>query len=199
VVMKFGAFAAARRVITEGRDLDVAEADAGVEHGRDERVTGHVRVHAWHPHAGGGGQVFEPAGCGVAVHPGVVGAAQERSFGPAIDRLVDGPCYRRWQRDEHDLAALAADSQHAVAVFFADVADAGAACFEDSQPERAEQRDQGEVVRVRRGVGGGDQCFELQVAGAECRRLGRHGWPADVVGWRLRQDLVDDADAVEAD
>jgi hypothetical protein len=33
----------------------------------------------------------------------------------------------------------------------------------------------------------------------EGRRLGGHGRPADVVGWRVRQDLVDHADPVEAD
>ena len=39
----------------------------------------------------------------------------------------------------------------------------GAAGFEDPQSEQAEQRDQGEVVRVGRQSRGGDQGFELQV------------------------------------
>jgi hypothetical protein len=46
--------------------------------------------------------------------------------------------------------------------------------------------------------GGGDQRFELQMAKTQGRRPGRHRRAADVVGWRARQDLVDDADAVEA-
>ena len=53
-------------VSVAGGDLDVAEADAGVEHGRDEGMAQHVRVHPRHAYAGGGGQVFEAAGCGVS-------------------------------------------------------------------------------------------------------------------------------------
>jgi len=45
-------------------DLHVAQADAGVEHGRDERVSEHVRVHPRHPDASGGGQLLEPSGRG---------------------------------------------------------------------------------------------------------------------------------------
>jgi hypothetical protein len=59
--------------------------------------------------------------------------------------------FRRWQRDKYDLGALAAYSQDAVAVFLAKVADAGAAGFEDPQPEH---RDEREVVRVVRQPGG---------------------------------------------
>jgi hypothetical protein len=72
--------------------------------------------------------------------------------------------------------------QHPVAVFLAEVADVGAASFEDSQPEQAEERDQGEVVGVGRQPGAGDQRFELQMPKTERRGLGRHGRSADVVG-----------------
>lgn len=85
-----------------------------------------------------------------------------------------------------------------MAVFFAQVADAGCAGFEDSQPEQAEEGDQGEVVRVGRQAGVGDQGFELQMTEAERRRLCGHRGRADVVGRRVRQDLVDHADPVEA-
>ena len=71
--------------------------------------------------------------------------------------------------------------------------------FEDPQPEQAKQRNQGKVVAVGRQPGGGDQSFELQMAKAESGRLCGYGGPADVVGRRVRQDLVDDTDAVEAD
>ncbi|MFC5006758.1 hypothetical protein ACFPIJ_54230 [Dactylosporangium cerinum] len=67
-------------------------------------------------------------------------------------------------------------------VLFAEIADAGSAGFEDPQAEQAEQCDQGEVVRVGRQSGGGDQRFELQVPQTERGRFGWHGRPADVVG-----------------
>ena len=54
-----------------------------------------------------------------------------------------------------------------MAVFLAEVADAGPAGFEDPQSERAEEGDQGEVVRVGRQPRGGDQGLELQMTEAE--------------------------------
>ena len=56
-----------------------------------------------------------------------------------------------------------------MAVFFAQVADAGPARFEDPQPEPAEQRDEGEVVAVGRQPRRGEQGFELQMTEAEGR------------------------------
>ena len=50
-----------------GGDLYVAQAHAGVEHRRDERLSQHVRMHPGHPDPGGGGEVFEPAGRGVPI------------------------------------------------------------------------------------------------------------------------------------
>lgn len=84
-------------------------------------------------------------------------------------------------------------------MFLAQVGDVRPAGFEDPQAEQAQEGEQGEVVRVRGLSGGGDQSFELQVPQAEGRRLGRHGGSADVVGWRVLQDRVDDADPIEAD
>ena len=72
-----------------------------------------------------------------------------------------------WQRGEDDLAALAVDLEDAVAVFLAQVGDAGPAGFEDPQAEQTDQRDQGEVVAVGRQPGGGDQRCELQMAQPE--------------------------------
>src|SRR6266508_2997213 len=126
-------------------DLHVAEADAGVEHGRHEGVAQHVRVHPRDPYPSGGSQVPEPSRRGMPVHPRAEGVAQDRSVGAAVDGAVDRSGHRWWQRDEHDLAALAAHAQYPVAVLFAQIADAGPARFEDPQPEQAEQRDQGEV------------------------------------------------------
>ena len=71
-----------------GGDLHVAQADAGVEHGRHERMPEHVRVHPGHADAGCAGQVFEPAGGGVAVHPPANRVAQDRPVGAAVDGAV---------------------------------------------------------------------------------------------------------------
>jgi hypothetical protein len=91
----------------------------------------HVRVHPGHPYPGCGGQVFEPAGGGVAVHSGAEGVTQDRPVSAGVDGAVDRPGHRGWQRDEYDLAALAVDSQDTVAVFLAQVVDVGSAGFED--------------------------------------------------------------------
>jgi hypothetical protein len=79
-----------------------------------------------------GGQVFEPAGGSVAIHPGAEGVAQDRPLRASVDGAVDGSGHRGWQRDQDDRAALAADTQDPVAVLLAQVGDAGAARFEDA-------------------------------------------------------------------
>ena len=117
-----------------GGDLHVAQADAGVEHRRDEGVAQHVRVHPRHPDPGGLGQMREPASACVPVHPGAQGVAQDRTAVATGDRVVDGSGDRWRQGDEDDLAAFSAYAQDAVAVFLAEVADVGAAGFEDPQP-----------------------------------------------------------------
>ncbi|MFF4879552.1 hypothetical protein [Micromonospora sp. NPDC000668] len=52
-------------------------------------------------------------------------------------------------------------------MFLTQVGDVRPAGFEDPQPEQAQERDQGEVVRVRGPSGCGDQGFELQVTQSE--------------------------------
>jgi hypothetical protein len=89
----------------------------------------------------------------VAVHPDAEGVTQDRPVAAAVNGPVDRSGHRGWQWDEHDLAALAVDSQYPVAVFLAQVVDAGPAGFKDPQPEQAQQRDEGEVVRVGRQPG----------------------------------------------
>jgi hypothetical protein len=54
-------------------------------------------------------------------------------------------------------------------------------------------------LMLRGQAGRGDQGFELQMPYPESGRFGRYRWPADVVGRRVRQDLIDDTRAVEAD
>jgi hypothetical protein len=79
------------RISMAGGDLDIAEADAGVEHGRDERVPQHVWMHPRYPDPGGLGQMLESAGGGVAVHAGADPVEQDRPGAPVADRAVDGP------------------------------------------------------------------------------------------------------------
>jgi len=84
-----------------------------------------------------------------------------------------------------------------VAVFLAQVGDVGSAASKIRSPSspRSATRTKSLMLVDRRAVAG----FELQMPEAEGRRLGRHGGPAHVVGWRVRQDLVDHAGPVEAD
>ena len=49
---------------------------------------------------------------------------------------VDGPRDRGRQRDQDNLAALAAHPHYPVAVFFAEVGDVGAGGFEDAQAKQ---------------------------------------------------------------
>jgi hypothetical protein len=58
-----------RGVGMAGGDLHVAQVDAGVEHGGDESVPEHVRVHPCDPHAPDVGEMSETKSGGVAVHP----------------------------------------------------------------------------------------------------------------------------------
>jgi len=67
--------------------------------------------------------MLEPAGGGVPVHPHAERVAQDRPAGR--DRRRPGRWLgpQRGQRDEHDLAALAAHAQYPVAVLLAQVGD----------------------------------------------------------------------------
>ena len=58
--------------------------------------------------------------------------------------LPDGDSWREW--DEDHFVAFVLHAQDAVAVFLAQIIDAGASGFEDPQ---VEHDDEGEVVRVR--------------------------------------------------
>ena len=106
-----------------GSDLHVPQVNPGVEHGRDEGMTEHVRVRPGDPHPGGFGEVPQAAGGGVAVHPGAAAVEQDRAAGTAGYGPVDGPRDGWWQRDQDDLGAFATDAQYPVPVLFAEVGD----------------------------------------------------------------------------
>ena len=75
----------------------------------------------------------------------------------------------RWKRDEDHLGALAADSEYAVAVFLAQVADVRAGGFEDPQAQQSEHGDEGEVTGAGGFAAGGEHGFELQVGESQGR------------------------------
>lgn len=68
-----------RGVGVAGGDLYVAKVYAGVEHGGDEGVPEHVRVHPRQVHASGVGESSQASGGGVPVHPPAPLVPQERS------------------------------------------------------------------------------------------------------------------------
>ena len=72
------------RVGVTGRDLDIPEVDASIEHGRDEGMAGHVRVCPGDLNAGGFGEVAQAAGGCVPVHTGAAAVEQDRSAQQAL-------------------------------------------------------------------------------------------------------------------
>ncbi len=109
----------------------------------------HVRVWPGDPHAGSLSQAPQAAGGGVAVHPGAAAVEQDRPAATGADRPVDGAADRWRQRDQDNLAPLAAHAQYPVAVFLTQVGDIGAGGFKDPQAKQAEHRHQREVVPER--------------------------------------------------
>jgi hypothetical protein len=124
-------------------------------------------VHLRDPQVGGRGQVPEPPGRRVPIHPAAARVSQDWAVIPLVVGSINRPSHRRRQRDENDLAALATNLEHLVAVFLTEVGDVRAARFEDPQSEQAGHGDQGEIVDVDRQSDGGDHGFELEVAEAE--------------------------------
>jgi hypothetical protein len=64
-------------------------------------------AHARHSDAGGCGQVFGLARCGVPVHPHAEGVTQDRPVVAAIDRAVNRSGHRWRKRHQDDFAAFA--------------------------------------------------------------------------------------------
>ena len=84
-----------------------------------------------------------------------------------VCRLRGGPQgrtgLRRGQRDQDDLAALAAHAQDTVTVLLAQVADDGTGGFEDPQARQPEHGDQREVMAIPGLTRSGQHGLELQV------------------------------------
>ena len=126
------------RVRMAGSDLHVMKVDSGVEHRGHKRVPQHVRMHPRQTDTGISGQVLQPSGGGMAIHPHGAQVPQDGPDGSTRDRPLDRPLDRRRQWGEDDLATLTADLQHPMAVLLAHIGNVGATGFEDPQPEQAE-------------------------------------------------------------
>ena len=63
-----------------GGYLDVTKIYSGVEHGRDEGVPQHVRMHPGQPDVRGNPEPAQPAGGGVTVHPRSMPIQENRSL-----------------------------------------------------------------------------------------------------------------------
>jgi hypothetical protein len=95
------------------------------------------------------GEPPQSAGGGVSVHPGAAAVEQDRPADSGAYGLIDSPADSRWQRDQDNLGALTAHTQHPVTVLFAEIGDIRADSFEDPQAEQPEHGHQREVTRVR--------------------------------------------------
>src|ERR1700733_8135795 len=111
------------RIRMAGGDLDIPQVDPSIQHGRDERVPEHMWVRAGNSHSGGFSKPPQAACCGMPVHADAAAVEEDGSTGTAADGAVDGPSNSWRQRDQRDLGAFAAHTQHPVAVLFARVGD----------------------------------------------------------------------------
>jgi len=96
-------------------DLHVAQGDAGVEGGHDERRSQHVRVHC--PQAGALADRADPAVGGTPIEPLSIAAAQDWSLATFADCQVDRASRTGDQRDRGRLVALAENAERPVAPF----------------------------------------------------------------------------------
>jgi hypothetical protein len=124
------------RVGVAGGDLDIPEVDAGVEHGGDEGVPEHVRVHAGQLDTGVLGEPAQSSGSAVPIHARAACGQKHRAGAPLVNGALEGAAHSEWKRNEYDLVALAAYPQHSVAVLLAEVLDVAAGGFEDPEPSR---------------------------------------------------------------
>jgi hypothetical protein len=82
-----------------GGDLDVAQVNACVEHGRDERVPEHMRMCPGDLDTSRSGEQSESAGGRMPVHSRAAIVEEDRPGTAAADGTVDGPAHCRAQRD----------------------------------------------------------------------------------------------------
>jgi|HubBroStandDraft_1064217.scaffolds.fasta_scaffold07294_8 hypothetical protein len=121
--------------------LDVAERDAGVERGGDERVSQSVRSDGLLQSGAAGDPADDPPGA-VPIEP-IAGWSEEgRSVAAFANGQVDRAGGPRGERGDGFLAALAGDGPDAVPALGAQVLDIRAGCSGYPQPIESEQQDQ---------------------------------------------------------
>jgi len=154
-----------------GGDLNVAQWDAGVEGGHDERRTEHVRMHV--VEAGPFADQADPAVRGAGVEASAVAASQDRAFATLADRQVEGAAGSGDERDGRRLVPFADDPLGPVPAFEPEFFDVGSAGFADTQAVQSEQDSD-------RGVHRGDA-----LCGVEKRGHLTATMPRCVVGWTV--------------
>ena len=180
-------------MVTGGK-LHVAQRDAGVEGGHDERGAQHVRVDVVEP--GPFADRPHPAVGGAGVEPGAVGASQDRPTGTLADHQVERAGSARHERDGRGPVAFADDAEGAMAPLEPEVFDVGAAGFAHAQPVQAQQHRQPGVTRCDP-FGGVQEGGELTPVHPPLRRW-VNAWSTHVLG-RVGADApVDVGEAVVA-
>ena len=139
--------------------MDVAQGDAGVEGGGDERVPQRVRADRLGD-AGSFGHAADDASGAVPVQALAVGAEEDRPVKAFADREVEAAGGPWGERDGDDLATFAQDGEGAVAAFAAHGGDVRPEGFADPQAVEREQRYQRMVQRCPE-AGGDEQGAEL--------------------------------------
>ncbi len=122
-----------------GRNLHVAQVDAGVKHRGHEGVPQHVRVHPRQADTSDGREVPKSAGSSVSVHPRPAPVQEERPGRTLSRSTVNSAADGGRQRDKDDLAPLAPNPQNPVAVFLTKVVDVRADRLKDPEAEQAQQ------------------------------------------------------------
>ena len=134
------------RVGVAGGELHVAERDAGVEGGHDERRSKHVRVHDGEP--GAVTDRTDPAMRGAAIKTLPVTTLQDRSLAALADGQVDRSGRPRDEWDRRGLVSFADDAQRPMSPLEPEILDVGGARFAHAQTIETEQDRQRRVLVV---------------------------------------------------
>src|SRR5215210_2757071 len=128
---------------------------------------------------GSAGKPLDRAVGGVAVHPALLDAEEDRPRRPLADVEIKGSGRPGRQGDGDVLAALAEDLERAVATLEVEVVDVGAEGLGDPQTIEGEQGCEG-VVTWRAETGLDEEGAEFVAVEAQRPRLVVHLWPANI-------------------
>jgi hypothetical protein len=178
-----------------GGFLYVAQRDAGVERGGDERVPQGVGTDLL-VQSGPASDPAHDTRRAVAVHALAVGAQENRSVEAFSDGQGDGACSTWCQGGGDNLSAVAQHGQGAVAAFDAKFVDVRAECFGDPQPVDREQGDRGVFGRCA-GSGSDEQRSDLVAVRTDGVRVVIQSWSAHVGSRRGFEQVFLDGVAVQ--